>query len=167
MLQYLWHEQDPRNKKYNALFLKEEVCKEFYAEIDRILPHLTLLCAAKKKRERTGAYALRSGATPTQPPVSIDELDKAAKEVWNWLDTSKLSHIRRMVCWKSCAGGAFVADCHHRAAQCFKYHGNAKHEVTGREVSLQEFQAAIVSRHRQSSIEAGQSDATQADFEGH
>ena len=42
---------------------------------------------------------------------------------------------------------SFVASCHHRVAQCFRMHGNAKHGLEER-VSLEEFQAAIRVRHR-------------------
>ena len=41
---------------------------------------------------------------------------------------------------------SFVASCHHRVAQCFRMHGNAKHGLDDK-VSLEEFQAAIRARH--------------------
>ena len=45
------------------------------------------------------------------------------------------------------AGGmSFVASCHHRVAQCFRMHGNAKHSEDAM-VSLEEFQQAIRARH--------------------
>ena len=43
---------------------------------------------------------------------------------------------------------SFVASCHHRVLQCFKYHGNSKHDSDGEHrVSLQEFKEAIRVRH--------------------
>ena len=43
---------------------------------------------------------------------------------------------------------SFVASCHHRVTQCFRMHGNSKHDNDGEHrVSLQEFQAAIRVRH--------------------
>ena len=43
---------------------------------------------------------------------------------------------------------SFVASCHHRVLQCFKYHGNSQHDKDGEHrVSLQEFQEAIRVRH--------------------
>ena len=50
--------------------------------------------------------------------------------------------------WQASAGVSFVAATHHRAAQCFRYHGNAKHGEGLKEVSLTEFQLAIKERHR-------------------
>ena len=41
---------------------------------------------------------------------------------------------------------SFVASCHHRVAQCFRMHGNAKHSQDAT-VSLEEFQTAIRVRH--------------------
>ena len=43
---------------------------------------------------------------------------------------------------------SFVASCHHRVLQCFKYHGNAEHNELGEHrVCVQEFQEAIRVRH--------------------
>ena len=42
---------------------------------------------------------------------------------------------------------SFVASCHHRVAQCFRMHGNAKRSQDAT-VSLEEFQTAIRVRHR-------------------
>ena len=43
---------------------------------------------------------------------------------------------------------SFVASCHHRVLQCFKYPGNSKHDNDGEHrVSLHEFQEAIRVRH--------------------
>ena len=43
---------------------------------------------------------------------------------------------------------SFVASCHHRVLQCFKYHGNAQHDANGEHrVCLAEFQEAIRVRH--------------------
>ena len=55
-----------------------------------------------------------------------------------------------MLQWQGCGGLPYVASVHHRATQCFRYQGNAKHEAgksqTG--VSLEEWQEAVRERHR-------------------
>ena len=56
---------------------------------------------------------------------------------------------------------SFVASCHHRVAQCFRMHGNAKHGLEER-VSLEEFQAAIRARHGAAVSEAEHDPASAA-----
>ena len=58
-------------------------------------------------------------------------------------------------------GMSFVASCHHRVAQCFRMHGNAKHGLDDK-VSLEEFQAAIRARHRAAVSESEQDSASAA-----
>ena len=43
-------------------------------------------------------------------------------------------------------GMPFVASSHPRVLQCFRFHGNLKHE-SGGHVSLEEFQRAVRARH--------------------
>ena len=58
------------------------------------------------------------------------------------------SRIRMLLHWQNAAGLPFVASVHHRAVQCFKYHGNVKHENNDATVGLASFQEAIKIRHR-------------------
>ncbi len=76
------------------------------------------------------------------------ELDKRAKTLSEWLDTGKVSRVRMLAHWHSAAGLSFVAAVHHRAAQCFRYHGNQMDDDGAAEVSLTEFQEGIKIRHR-------------------
>ena len=75
------------------------------------------------------------------------ELDKHGKILYDGLDTAQVSRVRMLAHWHSAAGMSFVAAVHHRAAQCFRYHGNKMHGDGVIEVSLTEFQEAIKSRH--------------------
>ena len=49
--------------------------------------------------------------------------------------------------WQAAGGLSFVAATHHRATQCFRYYGNAKHSESMKEVSLEDFQASVRARH--------------------
>jgi hypothetical protein len=85
---------------------------------------------------------LRSSASASTTNVSKQpsELDRHAKILYEWLDTSKVSRVRMMVNWQAMCGLSFVAQTHHRAAQCFVYHGNSGDDGTAVPVTLQEFQ---------------------------
>ena len=57
-----------------------------------------------------------------------------------------------MLQYQSAGGLPFVAHCHHRCTQCFKYHGASEHTDGNRqEISLTEFQEGIKIRHSLSS----------------
>ena len=89
-------------------------------------------------------------------------LDVHGKKLFEGLDTEEPSRIRMLATWQSAGGLSFVSVCHHRAAQCFRYHGNSEHG--GTTVSLEEFQEAIKERHRQGSRGMEAESSTQADF---
>ena len=146
------YQSDPAVKKNNDAVLKPSMYVELYKEIDHILPALQYCLAPKKQYEKKGAALLRSSGTEEQVQAtgkSSEELDKYAKQLYEWLDKTKLSRVRMMANWQSCAGLSFVAQCHHRAATCFRYHGNSVHASgpSQHEVSLEEFQAAVKLRH--------------------
>ena len=164
------HQRDPKVKGHNQTVLKESLCQEVYDEIDRVLPSMEYCLAPKKAYVKTGSAALRaSGTMEAAPPTgkSDTELDRHAAVLYDWLDTQKVSRIRMLLHWQSSGGLSFVASVHHRASQCFKYHGGANAEgQPNSPVSLSDFQAAIKARHRvgSSGIEGeGEASAT-SDF---
>jgi hypothetical protein len=136
-------------RKSNEALLNPTKCSELYAEIEGILPSLEYCRAPQKQRAKEGASSLRSSGMETNA-VGIKkdetELDKHAKVLYEWLDTSKVSRVRMLLHWQSAAGLSYVAAVHHRAAQCFRYEGNSLHGKDP-EVSLSEVQACIKSRH--------------------
>ena len=138
----------------NKFIMNEILYDELYAEITRIMPSLQYCLAPKKVSEKSGAASLRSNAQQVSTgSAKKDEegLDKHGKVLWDWLDVDLKSRIRMLMMWQAGSGISFVATCHHRVAQCFKYHGNSKDEVQGPPVSLQDWQAAIKRRHAQGS----------------
>ena len=146
------YQKDPGVMEANSKVLNTTMCQELYTEIELILPSLQYCLAPKKQYEKRGAAALRASgmdAAVLAERKSEAELDMHAQKVYEWLDKSKLSRVRMMAHWQSCGGLAFVAQCHHRAATCFRYHGNSFHGAgpSQQEVSLQEFQAAVKVRH--------------------
>lgn len=170
VLVFCQYQKEPAVEKTNAGLLKEEKYKEIYEEIDRIIPSLEYCLAPKKVSAKTGASSLRSSGTELQQQVCIGkdegQLDTHAKILYEWLDTSKVSRVRMLLSWQSAAGLSYVASVHHRAAQCFRYQGNKMHGEGITEVSLQEFQEGIKSRHRLGSrgMEEGSKDQTCVDF---
>ena len=146
------YQKDPSVQAANKAVLNPKMHEEFYKEIEMILPSLQYCLAPKKQFERKGAAALRASGMDAAvlPDLKTGaELDQHAKKLYEWLDKSRLSRVRMMAHWQSCGGLAFVAQCHHRAATCFRYHGNSFHGAgpTQQEVSLQEFQASVKVRH--------------------
>ena len=130
--------------------MNTEKFKEFYKEIDKILPSLEYCLAPKKASEKSGAASLRSSAAPSQTYVAKDpaELDKHTKVLYEWLDREEVSRIRMMLNWQAASGLSFVAQVHHRACVCFRYHGNSKHgDCSINAVTLQEFQDSVKCRH--------------------
>ena len=103
---------------------------ELYAEIDTILPSLQYCLAPQKaKVSKAGSSSLRSGIRESsdQAQKETSQLDVHAKILYEWLDKSKVSRIRMLLTWQSAGGLSYVASVHHRAAQCFRYHGNTLH----------------------------------------
>lgn len=149
MVLYCEYQKDPETKKKNEALLKEDKAKELYAEIDRVLPSLKYCLAPKKETKKSGAATLRSSGAVSQEVCVRDpaEVDKHAKVVYEWLDTKHVSRIRMLAHWQTAAVLSHVSATHHRAAQCFRYQGNAAHcEGRSSEVCLEEFQRAIKNR---------------------
>ena len=150
MLLFCRYQKETAVQKHNESLLNIDKCKELYAEIDLILPSLEYCLAPKKAAQKSGAASLRSAAYASQEPGQQKDptlLDQHAKTLYDWLDTTKVSRVRMLAHWHSAAGLSFVAACHHRAAQCFRYHGNKMHGDGSPEVSLTEFQEGIKVRH--------------------
>ena len=101
----------------------------------------------------------RGGKTPA-------ELDRLPKELYDWMDVGKVSRIRMMMQWQGAGGLPFVASVHHLATQCFKYHGNSKHDGGGEQkgITLAEWQEAVKERHRQGSSGMEEAQAASIDF---
>ena len=115
-----------------------------------------------------GAASLRSNAqqVSTGSAKKGEDLDKHGKILWDWLEVDRKSRIRMLMMWQAGSGVSFVATCHHRVAQCFKYHGNSKGDIQGLGVSLQEWQAAIKRRHAQGSSGIdGEAEQFQSDWQ--
>ncbi len=166
------YQQTPQIRKQNEALLIDAKCEELYTEIEHILPSLQFCLAPKKVVTQSGASSLRSsGIEEGSAPVGKDEkdLDKHAKILYEWLDTTKVSRVRMLAQWHSAAGLSFVASVHHRAAQCFKYHGNKAHQESSPGVTLEEFQLCIKTRHRVGSrgmeLPASQASAPNVDFD--
>ena len=81
---------------------------------------------------------------------NLEELDKHAQVLYEWLDTERVSRIRMMIQWQGAGGLPYVASTHHRATQCFRYLGNSQHNIAPRQtqITLAEWQQAIQERHR-------------------
>ena len=53
-------------------------------------------------------------------------------------------------------GQSYVASVYHRKGQIFRYFGNAHHEcVVGNQISCEDFQKVIVSRHKNGAVDEG------------
>ena len=150
IIAYCQYQNEDKVKKQNEAILKPENYRELYEEIDSILPSFEYCIAPKKVSEKAGAASLRSsaGGTATYQAKDPAELDKHAKILYEWLDTTKVSRIRMLLNWQASAGLSFVSSTHNRAAQCFLYYGNTEHgDGMKTEVTLTEFQACIHKRH--------------------
>jgi len=125
-------------KQHNNLILKPEVCKELYAEIEKVLPSLEYCLAPKKNKEASGASNLRSqvSQTVTQSDRDPIELDRHAKVLYEWLGKKERSYIRMIVAFFSEGGLSFNAEAYHRSACCFRYFGNSQHTPDSPEVTL-------------------------------
>ena len=148
---FMEYNTDATIKGQNERLLKPEIYKELYQEIDTILPSVTYCLAPKKEAPKKGGSILR-GAQTSQVGMaakkSDEELDRHAKVVYEFMSLQKPSRIRMMLGWQGSGGMAYVASVHHRVLQCFRYCGNSLHDINKVEVSLEEFQECIKSRHR-------------------
>ena len=164
VLEFCQHQKTAEVEKQNTCIMQDKVKKELYSEIDRILPAIEYCLAPRKAFQKKGASMLRSAARPLLPAErqnkDREQLDRYAKELYEWLDTSRVSRIRMMLQWQGAGGLPYVASVHHRATQCFRYQGNSKHEAgkSQTDVSLGEWQEAVRERHRagSSGIDEGQ-----------
>ena len=145
---YLRYQQSAQGIQANEFVMKPEVLKEFNAEIARILPSVSYCLAPKKVSQKSGASVLRS--QPVSAPTSdrnTEELDRHAQILYDWLDLKKPSRIRMMLGFQSAGGLPYVAHCHHRCTQCFRYHGASGHSNDRSEATLAEWQQSIRARH--------------------
>ena len=154
LFDYMAYQQGEEQKKKNKFILRENVYKMFYDEIDRMLPAVQYCLAPKKVSTPVGAAALRScsgmrSSSSSQELVrEADKLNEYASTLYDWMDPDKVSRIRMMLHYQGCGGLPYCASVHHRITQCFRQHGNSKHDTKGAAVSLGEFQVAIKERHR-------------------
>ena len=133
---YLVYQQSAKGIQANEFVMKPEVLKEFNAEIARILPSVSYCLAPNKVSQK-------SASTHT----SSTELERHGRILYQWLDTSRPSRIRMMLAYQSAGGLPYVAHCHHRCTQCFRYHGASAHSNDRKEVTLAEWQDSIKTRH--------------------
>ena len=154
LMLYCEYQNDPKVKQANEKVMKQEMYEELYKEIEQVLPSLKFCLAPKKYAEKKGASSLRSSGVSTDTTPSMGErksetdLKKHSKIVYDFLDTGRVSRIRMLLNWQSAAGMAYVASVHHRALQCFRYCGNMKHSDSMKQVTLEDFQEGIISRHK-------------------
>ena len=148
--QYCKYQNNPKVKHQNRAIMESVKYDELYKEIDRALPSIEYCLADKKTAQKEGAASLRGGvASEPSSRKGPTVLDRHAKALYEWLDTSKVSRIRMMMQWQASAGVSFVAGVHHRATQCFRMYGNTLHgDGSTNSVSLQEFQEAIKDRNK-------------------
>ena len=142
------YQRKPDVVTQNRWFMNPELFRRLYAEIDEIVPSL---------RHCLGPEASPTWTTSTYSERRV-ELDMHAQKVYEWIDRPdqwryEWSDGRRTctggstICalaeWQAGGGVSFEAVMHHRAARCFKYHGNEQHDFVGAGVSLGEFQRAV------------------------
>ena len=128
--------------------MNTNMAKELCAKIDRILPSISFCLAPRKGKEKTDANLLRSACTGTVVQKPKSELEEHAKFLCEWLDPKNVSRIRTLMRWHSAGGLSYVAAVHHRGAQCFRECGNdGIVDTLDKKISIEEFQAAVVSRH--------------------
>ena len=73
-----------------------------------------------------------------------------SQHLYDWIKKPQ-SRLRMLMTWQSSGGLAYVSGVHLLGMQCFIMYGNSKHEENaGEEVSLEEFQDAIIKRHEMS-----------------
>ena len=150
MVHFCSYQKEGATKRQNSAVMKETLVTELYAEINRLQPSLEYCLAPKRQAEKKGSASLRASAGKSNALAKDEkELLKHATILYEWLSLSTVSRIRMLMSWQAAGGLSFVASVHHLCATCFKHEGNSMHdEGAARSVSLQEFQAAILSRHR-------------------
>ena len=67
---------------------------------------------------------------------------------YEWLDYGKVSRIRMLLSWQTAGGLPYVAGVYHRVMGVFLTQGSTGHCEGRNTVSLEEFQNAIIARHR-------------------
>ena len=166
---YLLYQRSEKGMRTNEYVLKPAIFAELNAEVERLLPIVQYCLAPKKVSQKTGAASLRS--TPVSTPTTnktAQELDAYSEKLWEWLDTKNVSRVRMLMTYQAAGGLPFVACCHHRVTQCFRYHGATKHSDSGaREITLQQWQESIRVRHSLGSngvSSSGNADETERDF---
>ena len=155
LLDYIEYNEQPKVRRQNEYIWKEGISKEFYEEVDRIKPSVAYCLAPKKVSEKTGASSLRAAVSvgaPSGDNKSPEQIGKHAKILYEWLHVETPSRIRMMMNWQAAGGLPYVVSVHHRASQCFLYHGNSAHEGPNTKVSLSEFQECIKRRHAVGSL---------------
>jgi len=169
VLEFIKYQEKESTKKQNSFLLKEETYKQLYAEIGRMKGALEYVLAPQKSKQSSGAASLRAGSSRSHlagmTEVRETELLKEeAGKVFTWLDKNKRSWIRMVMMWQGSSGVSFVGATHHRATQCWRYHGNQCHNESQGEVSVSEFQDAVVARHNCSAGSITVNSENAADF---
>ena len=152
MVNWIKHNMSDVVQGHNKKILNEKLLADLNEEMKGLLPALEYCLAPKKEyTKKAGASSLRSGSITSLVQATStrenEQLNKYAEQIYGWLDTEKKSFIRLLMNWQAAGGLSFVACTHHRATQCFRYCGNAEHDETKKEVSLEEFQTCVRARH--------------------
>ena len=148
------------------MILNVQMFDQVYAKIDKILPSVIVCLAPRKYAEKTGANLLRSSGSQTGPVAGCpqSELEKHAKILYDWLDVKKVSRIRMLMNWQAAGGLAYVTSCHHRGVQCYRMCGAGSTAENAGTLSVEAFQAAVVSRHVVGCAGTDEQDSAQGDF---
>ena len=134
--------------------MKPDIARLLFQEIDKVLPAMKTILAPHKERRKDGVDQLRSSVVENASTANVDDLNRCAKTVWEFIDPSKINILRETQYLFSGGGSSHVASSHHRTMMGFVLHGNALH--SGREgdaVTLEQFQAAVRARHAQGPID--------------
>jgi len=163
---YLEYQNENVNKVRNKMILNVQMFDQVYAEIDKILPSVIVCLAPRKYAEKTGANLLRSSGSQTGTIAGRpqSELEKHAKILYDWLDVKQVSRIRMLMNWQAAGGLAYVTSCHHRGVQCYRMCGAGSTAEKAGTLSLETFQAAIVSCHVVGSAGIDETETADGDF---
>ena len=109
-----------------------------------------VLSGTEESKRKKGSSSLRSSADVSISENKPDnELSKHAKILYDWVSIEKPSRIRMLMNWQAAGGLSFVSSVHHLCACCFSHLGNSMNDDTNeKKVTCEEFQNAIISRHR-------------------
>ena len=123
---------------------------------------LEFCLAAKMYGAKKGAPALRSASNKQEAVSGKDpaELDKHAKNVYDFINPDKVSRIRMLLQWQGAGGLTHCIQAHHRAVTCHRLYGDST-DSSNQPVSLEKFQRCVRGRHSKRSSSGSQKVSSQ------